>query len=89
MFRLALALGKHLHEIEALPAREVMRWAAYDAQEPIGEVRSDLRMARLAQAFTGHKDPLDFVFFLTEDDRNRIKMEKQMATVKGWAARGN
>lgn len=31
--RVALALGKHLHEVEALPLSELRRWAAYDRVE--------------------------------------------------------
>jgi len=31
--RVALALGKHLHEVEGLPLGELRRWAAYDQAE--------------------------------------------------------
>jgi len=66
-----------------------MEWAAYDAIEPIGDWRGDLRMARIAQALTGHKEPLDFVFFLTEEDRRNMKMEKEMAALQAMAKRDN
>jgi hypothetical protein len=35
MMRLALAQGKSLREIEAMPADELMEWVAYDAIEGI------------------------------------------------------
>ena len=49
---LALALGKHLHEIESLPASEVNRWMNFYAQEPFGLVRDDLRCGIIGAAVT-------------------------------------
>lgn len=49
---LALALGKHLHEIESLPASEVNRWMNFYSQEPFGLVRDDLRCGIIGAAIT-------------------------------------
>lgn len=49
---LALALGKHLHEVESLPADEVLRWMNFYAQEPFGLVRDDLRCGIIGAAVT-------------------------------------
>lgn len=49
---LALALGKHLHEIESLPADEVLRWMNFYSQEPFGLVRDDLRCGIIGAAVT-------------------------------------
>ncbi len=34
-FKLALALGKHIHEIDELPDSEIVRWSLYDTLYPI------------------------------------------------------
>ena len=47
MMRLALALGKSLGEIEALPASEFARWMAWDNLSPIGALADDLHYARM------------------------------------------
>ena len=36
MFRLALSLGRHVEEIERLPAATLAEWAAYCRLEPFG-----------------------------------------------------
>lgn len=41
MFRLALALGKSLAEVEALSGRELDRWKAYHEVEPLPDPHWD------------------------------------------------
>ena len=53
MFRLALALGKHVHEIRQLPQAEVREWRFFDAIWPIGETRADIRACLVANAIRG------------------------------------
>lgn len=48
MFRLALAIGCTIRELEArMDSREFAEWEAYFAIEPWGEERADLRAALL------------------------------------------
>ena len=68
MFRLALALGKTVHEIEStMPASELLEWQTFARDEPFGDIRADLRagvVARtVAQAFGGNRKAtsLDFM----------------------------
>jgi hypothetical protein len=51
LFRLALALGKTVTEIEQqMPCRELGEWYAFNSLEPLGEARADLRAALIAFA---------------------------------------
>jgi hypothetical protein len=50
LFRLALALGKTVGEIErTMSAYELREWMALSSLEPWGEVRADLRAAVIAR----------------------------------------
>jgi hypothetical protein len=55
----AALLGKHLAEIDAMPASEFDRWALYWTQEPWGPYRDNMHAAMLAvQILKPHvKDP--------------------------------
>lgn len=68
--RLALALGRTLDELDrSMTAEELRAWIAFDAVEPIGERRGDLRLGILtALTANVHRDPkappfrpLDFI----------------------------
>ncbi len=50
MFRLALALGKTVGEIErTMSAFELREWMSYAAMEPWGDTRADMRAAVIAR----------------------------------------
>jgi len=52
MFRLALALGCTVGELEQrLTAAELSEWLAYDSLEPIGGMRTDFGFAMLASMY--------------------------------------
>jgi Protein of unknown function (DUF4035) len=57
MFKLALALGRTIGDIERLDINEFVEWMAYNELDPIGEWRSDVRAAlicdTLAKVFGG------------------------------------
>jgi len=48
LFRLALALGKTVAEIEQIGSRELTEWIAYYGIDPFGNDREDLRMGIVA-----------------------------------------
>jgi len=55
-FLMALALRMHrtLGELrETLSASELLMWAEYDRENPIGDVRSDIRNAQIVSAIYG------------------------------------
>jgi hypothetical protein len=71
LFRLALALGKTVGELQStLTVREFSEWLAFASDEPIGEMRADLRAgivaATMARVMGGSKTatPKDFMPFL-------------------------
>jgi hypothetical protein len=52
MFRLALALGMTVAELEQrMSASEISEWIAYDSLEPIGAFRTDYGFAMLAALY--------------------------------------
>ena len=57
MFRLALALGMTVGELEQrMSAHELSEWQAYDSIEPIGGFRTDYGFAMLAALYVNaHK----------------------------------
>lgn len=71
MFRLALALGRTVAELEAtLSGQELTEWMAFDAVEPFGEQRDDLRAGIVASTMANcHRSrgpafkPQDFMPF--------------------------
>jgi hypothetical protein len=48
MFLLAGHLGKHVSEIESMPASELLEWRAESRIAPIGADRDDIRAAYIA-----------------------------------------
>lgn len=49
LFQLALALGKTVAELEeTMSSRELTEWIAYNAVQPFGDTRADLRSAIIA-----------------------------------------
>lgn len=71
MFRLALALGRTFQELgDSMTGQELTRWMEYDAIEPIGEQRADLRAGIVASTIANcHRvsgepfKPKDFMAF--------------------------
>lgn len=76
---LALALGKHLHEIDSLPHAELMRWMRFYAIEPFGLVRDDLRSAIIATAAAQphSKKRLRVADFMPKFKRPRHKQDQK------------
>jgi hypothetical protein len=77
MHRLALHLGRTVHELEAsLSYTELLDWVDYYAVQPFGEERGDIRIAQLCKAVVdfhysigGSKNPhqlADYVLFKNE-----------------------
>jgi hypothetical protein len=72
MFRLALALGRTVAELEeTMSGRELTEWMAYDSLEPFGEQRADLRSGIVASTIANcHRSrgpafkPQDFMPFV-------------------------
>ena len=70
MFRLALALGKTVGEIEqGMSSAEFFEWAEFYRQEPFGDMRADFRNAMLcsvvANTYGKKKTKVsDFMVFL-------------------------
>jgi hypothetical protein len=68
LFRLALALGKTVGELEqTMTAVEMQEWMMFAAKEPFGEIRADIRAGIIAAAVAALKGrrttPLDFMPF--------------------------
>lgn len=45
LYRLALALGKTVTELQSIPSEELTTWQAYYSLEPFGHWRTDLNAA--------------------------------------------
>lgn len=99
MFRLALALGRTVAELEAtLDAREMAEWIAYDRLEPIGPDGDRLIAANLCALTTaahfktrGKPRAADFLPWVAEADRKSKRITDQqgmMEFLKGLAERG-
>lgn len=57
MFKLALALGRTVGELEhTLTADELVEWQAYDRLDPFGGYRQDIQTAHLLYAKAGSSD---------------------------------
>jgi hypothetical protein len=77
MHRLALALGKTVHEIESqMTMREFYAWLDFYAVEPFGDTRADIRAgiiaATTANVYRGKGkkpfSPSDFMLFKDESE---------------------
>lgn len=95
---LALALGKHLHEIESLPQEEFARWMRFYSQEPFGLIRDDLRHGIVAATVAapnmkkGKKAvPEDFMpkFRRPKHKQSKAEFEANVQRLLGMAARAN
>lgn len=57
MFKLALALGRTVGELEhTLTVDELVEWQAYDRLDPFGGYRQDIQTAHLLYAKLGNDD---------------------------------
>lgn len=57
MFKLALALGRTVRELECtLSVHELAEWQAYDRLDPFGGYRQDIQTAHLLYAKLGNDD---------------------------------
>ena len=86
MFDLALALGKHVHEIECLPSSVIEEWSAYSTINPFTEWRGDLRSAILCRtlvgAFTGQDIPLnEFIPEFTPKVKKQVKTTEELEII--------
>lgn len=85
MFRLALALGRTVAELEqTMSGQELTEWIAYDSLEPFGDQRADLRAgivaATMANCHRSRGDsfkPQDFMPFV--EKRNASPEEAMQA----------
>lgn len=85
MHRLALALGKTVHEIESqMTMREFYAWLDFYAVEPFGDTRADIRAgiiaATTANVYRGKGkkpfSPSDFMLFKDEPDSEKTIVKK-------------
>lgn len=54
LMALALRMGRTLGELQrTLSAGELLMWAEYDRENPIGDVRADIRNAQIVSAIYG------------------------------------
>lgn len=93
MFRLALALGKTVAEIETtMPARELTEWGRYYAAEPFGQFRDNLHAGIVAAAILNSNrqrnspvvSPSDFLLVSREQSRRR-ELAKSVARLRALA----
>ena len=96
MFRLALALGCSVREVEQMAASEFDEWARYYAAEPFGAVRDNLHagiiaavVANAARALSGSKkaDQLqasDFLL-LAPGERKKRSLAAGVAKLRSMA----
>ena len=94
LFRLALALGRTVRELEhSLSSQELTEWIVFDSINPIGEIRGDIRNACLMALLANiHRDPKHPPFkpedFLLEYEPRRPKPpqspEEQAAIIKAY-----
>jgi hypothetical protein len=91
MFRLALALGMTVAELETrMTARELAEWQLYDALEPIGGLRTDFGFAMLAALYVNaHKRKndqpakvLDFMPFMDKGPPKKQTPQDMMAVLR-------
>jgi len=98
MFRLALALGCSVREVELMSAAEFDEWGNYYAVEPFGAARDNLHagivasvIANAARAMSGGKksDPFKPTDFLlqTADERQKRSLAAGVAKLRGMAKR--
>ncbi len=95
--RLALALGRTARELgDALSADEWLEWQVFQMEEPLGEMRADMRIANvatiLANAHRGHHppfSPLDFMFAPERRQRTRDRFadESPLDMARAWGAK--
>lgn len=87
MFRLALALGKSVREVEAtMSSHEIAEWMAYYRINPWGEDRADLRSGVVASTIANvNRDPnkgrpfspRDFMPYHQKQEQDRMESIKQ------------
>jgi len=87
LFRLALALGKSVAEIEGtMSSREISEWMAFYRLEPWGDDRADLRTGIVASTIanvnrgkdTKSYQPQDFMAFTEKEEKDEAKALKEM-----------
>lgn len=93
LFRLALALGRTVTELEdTIGSAELTEWAAYYRIEPFGQWRDNWHAAIIASMlgnrWRGKTDPVktedDFIFRTTEQHKQR-QTEKTIANLRTLA----
>ncbi|MCL1623373.1 DUF4035 domain-containing protein [Moraxella sp. Tifton1] len=89
MFKLALALGRTVGELEhSLSYEELICWQAYDRLDPFGGYRQDIQTAHLLYAKLGNDDNTitDFLPIdpnpMTDEMREWYELEKQKAELQ-------
>lgn len=97
MFRLALALGCSVREVERMSASEFDEWARYYAAEPFGAARDNLHagiiasvVANAARAMAGSKsEPLQPSDFLlqTQGERQKRSLAAGVSKLRAMAKR--
>ena len=68
LFRLALALGRTVREIETtMDFNELMEWLAFMRLEPLGEIRADYRAGMISSVLANCNRGKDTKAFQPED----------------------
>jgi hypothetical protein len=96
MFQLALALGRTVAELEeTMSSRELTEWIAYNAIQPFGDTRADLRSAIIASTVANcHRTsgtPFKVADFMPYEDKPRgapLDAVKQLRAMFGGKRNG-
>jgi len=96
MFQLALALGRTVAELEeTMSSRELTEWIAYNAVQPFGDTRADLRSAIIASTVANcHRTsgtPFKVADFMPYEDKPKgapLDAVKQLRAMFGGKRHG-
>ncbi|OAV32274.1 hypothetical protein AO368_0539 [Moraxella catarrhalis] len=87
MFKLALALGRTVGELEnSLSYDEFIQWQAYDRLDPFGGYRQDIQTAHLLYAKLGNDDNNISDFLPIDPNPMTDKMREAYETTKAEQA---
>jgi len=87
MFKLALALGKDIREIEAWPSPLISEWMAYDQIEPIPDSWYQAGIIASTMVNLWSKSKMAPTEFIPRVRTRRQSVEEQLMIFRGIAAR--
>ena len=87
MFQLALALGRTVAELEeTMSSRELTEWIAFNAIQPFGDTRADLRSAIIASTVANcHRTsgtPFKVADFMPYEEKPKNDVEASLACIR-------